>query len=162
MVAARIQTIDPFRTGPATEIVTGSNVRKLPGDWSLNGDLLYVMNDDGRGVVWAVPVAGGREPVRLAELQSLWAFGRFSPDARWFSYTDERGGVPQVFVESNPPGKGPRPKGLFTFRAMNNAYTTARYDVTGDGQRFLILTPLESTPSEPMSVVQNWTNGFKP
>jgi hypothetical protein len=31
-----------------------------------------------------------------------------------------------------------------------------------DGQRFLILTPLESTPSDPMIVVQNWTEGFKP
>jgi eukaryotic-like serine/threonine-protein kinase len=200
-----IQTIDPFRAGPATEIVKRSHGRKLPYDWSINGDLLYGVNEDARGALWTAPVAGGKEPVRLAELQSQWTLARFSPDARWFAYTDERGGVPQIFVESNPPGRGHRqistdggidprwrrdgrelfyidprgrmmsvegkpgegfdagaPKELFTFRGMNNAYTTARYDVTGDGQRFLILTPLESTPSDPMNVVQNWTKGFKP
>ena len=31
------------------------------------------------------------------------------------------------------------------------------YDVTPDGQRFLVATPIEQTSSEPITLVQNWT-----
>ncbi|MEO8592328.1 MAG: hypothetical protein ABI759_03320 [Candidatus Solibacter sp.] len=165
-----------------------------PCDWSANGDLLYVVIENEGSALGTVPVAGGKEPVRLAELQSQWTMAKFSLDARWLAYVDERGGAPQVFLESNPPGRGRRqistdggidphwrrdgrelfyvdprgrmmsvevklgesieagvPQELFTFRHMNNAYMTSWYDVTGDGQRLLIPTPLEGTPSGPMS-----------
>jgi hypothetical protein len=35
------------------------------------------------------------------------------------------------------------------------------YDVTGDGQRFLILVPGEERSPEPISVWLNWTAGLK-
>jgi len=35
-----------------------------------------------------------------------------------------------------------------------------QYAVTADGQRFLVLAPVEATPS-PITVVLNWTAGLK-
>ena len=34
------------------------------------------------------------------------------------------------------------------------------YDVSPDGNRFLVNTPVQSTANEPMTVVVNWTAGF--
>ena len=34
-------------------------------------------------------------------------------------------------------------KALFAFRGSNNPFSTFRYDVTADGRKFLILTPVE-------------------
>ena len=38
---------------------------------------------------------------------------------------------------------------------------TNRYDVSADGQRFLINAPFENTSSAPITVVVNWTAGLK-
>jgi len=35
------------------------------------------------------------------------------------------------------------------------------YDVTADGQRFLVLTGVEEQKSTPVTVVLNWTAGIK-
>jgi hypothetical protein len=37
-----------------------------------------------------------------------------------------------------------------------------RYDVTADGQRFLINTPVQEDTSMPITVVLNWTGALKP
>ena len=37
----------------------------------------------------------------------------------------------------------------------------SRYQVTANGQRFLVNVPLKSTLSAPITVVTNWTAGLK-
>ena len=37
----------------------------------------------------------------------------------------------------------------------------AQYDVTRDGQRFLLNVPIEETAPSPITVVLNWTAGLK-
>ena len=54
---------------------------------------------------------------------------------------------------------------LFEARLLNGPNITPgfnpQYDVTRDGQRFLLNVPLEETPSSPITVVVNWTEGLK-
>ena len=54
---------------------------------------------------------------------------------------------------------------LFEARMLNGPINgvgfRAQYDVTRDGQRFLINVPLEDTASSPITVVVNWTAGLK-
>jgi hypothetical protein len=47
---------------------------------------------------------------------------------------------------------------LFPFRKVNSRWP---YDVTKDGQRFLVITADERAPA-PMSVVLNWTSALEP
>ena len=49
------------------------------------------------------------------------------------------------------------PKVLFEARAVGYH----RYDVTGDGRRFLINVPVEMASSEPATIVLNWTSALK-
>ena len=54
---------------------------------------------------------------------------------------------------------------LFEARLLNGPTTAAgfmaQYDVTRDGQRFLINVPLEEAASPPITVVTNWAAGLK-
>lgn len=53
------------------------------------------------------------------------------------------------------------PKPLFDTRT-NPFFAGARlYDVTNDGQRFVIIIPVEESSPSPLTVVLNWTAGFK-
>jgi hypothetical protein len=49
-------------------------------------------------------------------------------------------------------------KPLFETRAVSNGYP---YDVSPDGQRFLVNSSLEQTDAAPITVVVNWTAGLK-
>jgi hypothetical protein len=49
-------------------------------------------------------------------------------------------------------------------RALFGPITTwgsGRYDVSADGQRFLIVPVPEAKSSEPLTLIQNWTAGLK-
>ncbi len=53
------------------------------------------------------------------------------------------------------------PKVLFSFRGSSNLSLGFRYDVSSDGKKFLILTPVEDTTFDPLHVVINWTENLK-
>ena len=49
-----------------------------------------------------------------------------------------------------------RPQPLFQTSIANVALGLDQYDVTADGQRFLVLVPTDSTGQTPLTVVVNW------
>ena len=49
-----------------------------------------------------------------------------------------------------------RPRELFQTRAASVVFWLPTYDVTADGQRFLINTALEAEGPPPITVVMNW------
>jgi Tol biopolymer transport system component len=53
------------------------------------------------------------------------------------------------------------PKPLFEIRTVAFFAGGSQYDVTDDGQRFLVNIPFEESSPTPMTVVLNWTAGFK-
>lgn len=52
-----------------------------------------------------------------------------------------------------------RPQTLFASGIRSPDF---RFDVTKDGQRFLISTAVNDASAEPATVVVNWTKGIKP
>jgi hypothetical protein len=49
----------------------------------------------------------------------------------------------------------------FIFGGANTASLTARWDLTSDGQKFLITTNSIATNSAPITVVENWIAGLE-
>jgi len=101
-----------------------------------------------------VSVAGGREPV--------WAA---NGDVFYRNPTGER--MFAVSVTTEPTLKVGKPLELFqgTYFVSPTGSPRAQYDVTADGQRFLMLAPAPGTsgsvPRPRMIVVQNWTEELK-
>jgi len=71
--------------------------------------------------------------------------------------------VPVATTPAFAPGV---PKALFATTILGGPANVTRYDVTADGQKFLINSvPQETTPAgrpTPLTVVLNWTAGLKP
>jgi len=98
----------------------------------------------------AVSTGGGVEPCWRADGKEMFYLG---PDRRLMA------------VEVKTAGdrfEAGAPRALFSTRAAVIAagfYTV--YTVTGDGQRFLIITEGDEVVSQPATVVMNWTAGLK-
>ena len=91
---------------------------------------------------WQVSTAGGTEPV-------------WSPDGREIFYLDSGQNLVSVQVEIGDSFNAGLPDTLFEARLVPLIQRN-RYVVSSDGQRFLMLTPLDSQSNQPMTVVQNW------
>ena len=73
-----------------------------------------------------------------------------SPDGRMMSVAVKLGPTPEFGV----------PTVLFQTPIRNPTLTLDEYAVTGNGRRFLILSPEDATPA-PITVVLNWTSLIK-
>ena len=100
----------------------------------------------GRGK-WQVSTDGGDQP-------------RWRRDCKELFYVAPPGKMMSVEVQSRDAFEAGPPRLLFTFRGSNNPYGTFHYDVTADGQKFLILKPVEETSPDPLHIVLNWTTGL--
>jgi eukaryotic-like serine/threonine-protein kinase len=142
----------PFLQTPAYE---GAPHFSPDGRW-----LVYVSDESGRkeiyvqpypgpGGKWQISTEGGNEP--------LW-----SRNGRELFY---RSGdkVMAVDVATEPSFSAGKPKTLFQGRYMAASLTMPRYDVSADGQRFLMLKPVqqEQAESTQIDVVLNWTEELK-
>jgi len=96
------------------------------------------------GGKWQVSTGGGVEP-------------RWRGDGRELFYLAPDGKLMAAPVQTGATFEAGAPQPLFQTRA---AAGFTRYDVTGDGKRFLVNTP-EETASAPATVVLNWTAGIK-
>jgi hypothetical protein len=66
-----------------------------------------------------------------------------------------------VDVSSDEPAfRSGKPAPLFEVR-LEVERRRSRYQVASNGQRFLVNVPLESTLSQPITVVTNWASGLK-
>ncbi len=107
---------------------------------------IYVQQFPGPGGKWQVSASGGLEPHWSADGKTIYFR---SPDSKVMSVGVETGstftaGVPQPLFGT-----------LFQPGQRRNSFL-----VTGDGQKFLILTSLGKDRIAPMTVVLNWTSSF--
>jgi Tol biopolymer transport system component len=103
---------------------------------------VYVAPFPGPGGKWLVSTAGGRLPRWRRDGTEIFYL---APDNTLMAATvNGRGTTFQVGAV----------KPLFQTRAIGARYT---YDVSADGQRFLINTALEQAAPAPITVVVNWT-----
>jgi Tol biopolymer transport system component len=121
--------------------------------------LAYVSRESGRlevyvqpfptgGRKWLISTGGGDEP--------LWA-----PNGRELFYRDgER--LMVVAVDTHPVFGTERPRQLFeTPPVVPMSYGSPDYDITSDGQRFLMLRPEPQSPPTQVYVVLNWFEELK-
>jgi Tol biopolymer transport system component/predicted Ser/Thr protein kinase len=103
---------------------------------------VYVREFQGRGGKCLVSTGGGGAP-------------HWRHDGKEIFYTDA-GKIMAVDMKAGDAGFEPGvPKLLFERRGA------ARFDVSRDGQRFLVALPIEENPPEPIKVVMNWTADLK-
>jgi len=106
------------------------------GDWEV-----YVAPFPGPGRKWQVSVGGGGWP-------------NWRRDGAEILYINTAGEVMGAKVEERGAGLAfGQPQTLFEFRFTS---TGPGFDVSADGQRFLVVEPAESLPPEPVTVVVNW------
>jgi Tol biopolymer transport system component len=126
----------------------------------------YTSNASGRNEVYVQPfpaAAGGKWMVS----QGGGSQPRWRRDGRELFYISADSTLMAVEVAATPAFTPGVPKALFAAPIWGGGTpnNVTRYDVTADGQRFLInVLPPETTaaPAAPITVVLNWDAGLKP
>jgi eukaryotic-like serine/threonine-protein kinase len=100
---------------------------------------------DGKSRRWQISTEGGGLP-------------RWRGDGKELYYIMGNGKMMAVTVTTGANFTAQAPRQLFQTRALPRTWNL--FDVTKDGRRFLVNTPLEWASSSPITVVANWTEGF--
>jgi hypothetical protein len=97
---------------------------------------------------WQVSTDGGSEP-------------RWGPGGREIFYLDGAQNLVSVAVETGDTFRAGLPEPLFEARLFPRIQRN-RYAVSADGERFLMLTPMEAQSLPPTTVVVNWQEALRP
>jgi Tol biopolymer transport system component/predicted Ser/Thr protein kinase len=110
---------------------------------------IYVQPYPGPGGKWQISTEGGAEPV-------------WNPNGRELFYRsgDE---MMAVDIATQPGFAAGKPRALFEGRYLPTPFTFPSYDVSPDGQRFLMVKPTEQAQAAPtqINVVLNWFEELK-
>jgi serine/threonine protein kinase len=92
------------------EALLKSDTRKLPTDWSPDGQFVLYESFDSKtskNDLWVLPV-GNRHPKPFLHAEFDERQGHFSPDGRWVAYCSDESGRYEVYVEGFPTPGGKR------------------------------------------------------
>jgi eukaryotic-like serine/threonine-protein kinase len=149
-------------TGPsASHRLLDGNAADLEGQFSPDGRwIAYCSNPSGQWEIYVTPFPptglkyqistnGGREPRWRRDGKELFFL---SPDRR----------LMRVSVKAGSKFAFTAPKPLFMTQAHEpiTAEEFFTYDVSADGQRFLINTNVEKNPPPPLDIILNWASRF--
>ena len=127
--------------------------------------IVYTSNESGTNEVYVRPFpadanGGGKWLISSgAGYQPRWRH-----DGKEILYFTAENRLMSVDVATTPTLKPGIPKPLFVAPIRGGADTTtplARWDISPDGQRFLINTTNEDSGSPPITVLLNWTAAFR-
>jgi serine/threonine protein kinase/Tol biopolymer transport system component len=139
------RTPQPFATGPAEEI---------DAQFSPDGRLVtYTSNETGRPEIFvaAFPQPGGRWQVS----QDGGTEARWRRDGRELYYVDRENYLVSVDAGRSASGfEAGAARRLFQFHGAGGNW---RYDVSPDGNRFLVTVPLEADLASPVTLITDWT-----
>ena len=112
------------------------------GNWEV-----YVSPFPGFGSKWQVSRGGGEEP-------------RWRRDGKELYYLAPDGRLMAVEVKTGTGFEAGFPSGLFVTHTRQpiSAMDFFSYDVTPDGQKFLVNTKVDTSNSAPLSVILNWSS----
>jgi len=110
---------------------------------------IYVQPYPGPGGKWQISTEGGTEPV-------------WNPNGRELFYRS-RDKMMAVEITTQSEFSAGKPQVLFEGRYQASPLTASNYDVTSDGQRFLMLKAIQQTQGAPtqIDVVLNWFEELK-
>jgi Tol biopolymer transport system component/tRNA A-37 threonylcarbamoyl transferase component Bud32 len=112
-------------------------------------DEVYMQRFPPSDELWQVSTSGGSQPRRRR-------------DGRELFYLSRDGALTAVSIRAGKALDIDRPKPLFQTHGPTSRNLGYTYDVTADGQRFLINTHVvASGSSSPIHVILNWTTGLK-
>jgi Tol biopolymer transport system component len=197
------------------EVVLDTPELKMIQGWSPDGRFLIYQGESSTGGtgtdVWAVPLAGPRSPVALAQTRFEEKLPTLSADGKWLAYESNESGRFEIYAQPFPgPGEriristtgGAQAKWrrdgkelffvgldgrlmvlpiresadgtrlepgvatpLFLTQIPGGAIQAGgsgrQYDVSSDGQRFLVVTLVEDAVSTPITLIQNWSPDAK-
>jgi len=108
---------------------------------------VYVSSFPSGAGKWQVSTAGGQEP-------------KWRRDGKELFYVSAEGKMMAVAVTAGATFKAETPIGLFqTHRRLQvGVPDVSSYDVTGDGQKFIILTRVDEASAAPLSILLNWAS----
>jgi protease II len=109
---------------------------------------VYIQSFPPSGSKWQISTNGGDEPQWRRDGKELFYLARdnhlMAVDVKTES-SDFQAGIPKPLFEIH----------------RTPALRRSHYVVTGNGQRFLVVSPLEETTVAPITVVTNWAAGLK-
>jgi Tol biopolymer transport system component len=127
------------------------NARISPdGRW-----LAYDSDESGRFEVYVVSFPEGQGKVQISSAGGGGA--RWTRGGRELLYTAPDGTVTSVEVDASHGFRAATPKPLFHLPEG----TGLDWDVTSDGERFLLNVPVTRSSASPLSVIFNWTAGLQ-
>lgn len=145
----------PYLTTPFSE---GTGALAPNGRW-----LAYVSDEPGTPQVIVQPFpdpSGGKWQIS----RQGGTYPRWRRDGRELYYLDRGGRIVAVSVTTDGNFEVGKSTPLFTTSIPfpnQSRNTGSPYDVTADGQRFLMSVPLGNVDSAPITVVLNWTAVLK-
>jgi Tol biopolymer transport system component len=117
----------------------------------------YRSTESGRDEVYVVPFPGPGDKIQLSTDGGIYP--RWRSDGKEIFYLTTRGRLMAASVDGsgaqfNVGAETP----LFDVRPTRGDWP---YDVTSDGQRFIVNTRIEQTTASPLTVVVNWPAGLR-
>ena len=121
--------------------------------------IVYCSDESGRHEVYVRPFPGGERRWQISNNGGKQP--RWSRDGAELFYV-EGDAMIAVPVTSSPSFRAGRAERLFQHSDIGaSASTFARYDVSPDGRRFLVMEPFGDQPDTSIRVVQNWFEEFR-
>jgi Tol biopolymer transport system component len=145
-------------SGDGKPLVVVPTVPGLLGGGRLSPDgrwLAYDTDESGRSEVYVVSFPEGQGRVQISSAGGLNA--KWSRSGREIVYTAFDGKVTSVEIDTSHGLRAGTPKPVFQLPEG----TGFGWDVSTDGERFLLNVPVIKSSSVPLSVVVNWTAGLK-
>jgi eukaryotic-like serine/threonine-protein kinase len=140
----------PFLQTKADEV---SATFSPDGKW-----IAYISRESGKSDIYAVPFPGPGETVTIST--SGGRDPRWRRDGKEIFYIADDGKMMAVPIKTGLTLEPGVPVALFETKARNQRGYL--YDVTPDGQRFLIVTRVHDQEAFPMTVIVNWAPKLKP
>ena len=133
-----------------TRVGEGAPVFSPDGRW-----VAYVSNETGRSEIYVRPFAGSGGPQQISTDGGREPAWPRTGHELFFRNGDEMMGVD---VTTTPTLKAGAPRRLFESATVPSDAFYANYDVTADGQRFLMIKPVEPSKARAqiIDVVLNW------
>jgi hypothetical protein len=107
---------------------------------------IYVQSFPPSDARWLISTAGGCSP-------------KWRADGRELFYVDANRQLMAVDVQLEPTLKASAPRRLFDATTLRSV--SQYFDVSGDGQRFLVVKSAADAGTRPFTLVQNWATKLK-
>jgi Tol biopolymer transport system component len=140
---------------PAALFATQSS--EADGQFSPDGHFVaYLSDESGRFEVYVAEISGTSTAGKWLASQNGADNPRWRGDGKALFYSAPDGTVMEVEVSATPTFQAFTPKPLFKLPTGSNGF-----DMTGDGNRFLVSVPVEQDAKTPFTVMLNWQTDFK-